>query len=330
VPGTRRFFERRLLKIVPSYLIALFIFATVYHAQFSSPLDAVWQLATHLTFVHTLDPRTFGAISGPLWTIGIEVQFYFLFPFIVPWFRRAPIASYAVLFAVSETYRLILGATGAGNDFWAMNQLPAFFDIFGAGMFAAWALPALRERAPLHPRAATAASGAMFAVALTGLAFANHDQLNNYRFVIGPLCIALALTTFFSADRWRTIVASRVLVFLSAVSYNLYLWHLEITVWVHNAGLPPALSITLALALAVAVAALITYRFERPILDAGGAQILAGAGAAALRLHQSLAAVSTAVPAKYEGLLRKCKLIGLESVRARKSSVVMRSPSTSE
>jgi peptidoglycan/LPS O-acetylase OafA/YrhL len=329
-PATGRFFERRLLKIVPSYLLALFAFAAIYHAQFTSPQDAAWQLASHLTFLHTLSPHTFGAISGPLWTIGVEVQFYLLFPLIVPWFRRSPVVGYAILLGVSETYRILVGSSGAGNDFWWMNQLPAFFDVFGAGMFAAWALPALRARAPLHPRAATIASGTMFALALTGLAFADHDHLNDYRFAIGPLCIALALPTFFAAERWRTIVASRALVFLSAVSYNLYLWHLEITVWVHALGLPPLLTIALALPLALALAALITYRFERPILQAGAAQILAGAGAAALRLHHSFAAVSTAVPAKYAGLLRKCRLIGLESVSSRKSAGVINSPSTSE
>lgn len=299
-PGTRRFFERRLLKIVPSYLIALGVFAGVYHAQFASPQDAAVQLGAHLTFLHTLSPYTFGAISGPLWTIGIEVQFYLLFPLIVRWFRRSPVAGYAALFAVSETYRLAVGAAGGGSSFWWINQLPAFFDVFGAGMLAAYALVALRRRAAFPPAYATAASGATFVLALAGLGVASwvgetlsadaaREWLNAYRFAIGPLCIALALSTYFAAERWRTIVAAPVLVFLSTISYNLYLWHLEIVVWVRNTGLPPIWSAVLALAAALAVATFVTYAFERPILEADYARVRARVDAWASRAAQMFA-----------------------------------------
>jgi peptidoglycan/LPS O-acetylase OafA/YrhL len=91
--------------------------------------------------------------------------------------------------------------------------------------------------------------------------------LNGHRFMIGPLCIALAVPAYFALERWRSFVAPRALVMLSAISYNLYLWHLEIMVWVHNTGLPAVATIAIALPLALAVAAVLTYRFERPILN---------------------------------------------------------------
>ncbi len=299
-PATRHFFERRLLKIVPSYLIALSVFAGVYHAQFSSPQDAVMQLAAHISFLHTLSPNTFGAISGPLWTIGIEVQFYLLFPLIVRWFQRSPIAGYAVLFAVSETYRIAVGAAGAGSSFWWINQLPAFFDIFGAGMLAAHALVALRGRVRFGHASATAASGATFVLAVAGLGIASRvgatlsadaarEWLNAYRFAIGPLCIALTCSTFFAAERWRTICATPALIFLSTISYNLYLWHLEIVVWVHRTGLPEIWSVLLAIPAALAVAAFLTYAFERPILQADYTQVRARARALASRARNLLA-----------------------------------------
>jgi peptidoglycan/LPS O-acetylase OafA/YrhL len=285
-PSTRRFFERRFLKIVPSYLIALFAFVVVYHAQFGSAQNLALQVATHLTFMHTLSPTTFGTISGPLWTVGIEVQFYLLFPLIVRWFRRSPVVGYVILIGISETYRLSVGALGEGSSFWWINQLPAFFDVFGAGMLAAHALVGLRPRQLLHPQAATAISGVAFALALGGLAFASYagatlsddaarEWLNAHRLLIGPLCITLALSTFFAVERWRTVIATRALVFLSTISYNLYLWHLEIAVWLHNTGLSPIWTVILAVPAALGVAALITYAFERPILEADIAQVRA-------------------------------------------------------
>jgi peptidoglycan/LPS O-acetylase OafA/YrhL len=277
-PSTRRFFQRRLLKIVPSYLLALFTFAALYHAQFGTVTNLAMHVAAHLAFVHTLVPATFGSISGPLWTIGVEVQFYLIFPLIVPWFRRSPLLGYAALFVLAETYRLTIGAFAPAPSFWWINQLPAFVDVFGAGMLAAYVIGGIHHQRTWDPRAATVCSGGAFTLALAGLIAAAAAcaplpddparwWLNGHRFMFGPLCIALAVPAYFALERWRRFVAPPALVMLSAISYNLYLWHLEIMVWVHNTGLPAAATIAIALPLALAVAATITYRFERPILD---------------------------------------------------------------
>src|ERR1700679_1547087 len=125
-PGTRRFYERRALKIVPSYLLAIAVFAIVYRGQFSSAKDAALQVFAHLTFLHTLSTSTFGSISGPLWTIGIEVQFYLIFPLVALAFRRFPLAGYLALIVLSESYRVGIGALGLGTSFLWINQLPAF------------------------------------------------------------------------------------------------------------------------------------------------------------------------------------------------------------
>jgi peptidoglycan/LPS O-acetylase OafA/YrhL len=280
MPTVRRFFERRLMKIVPSYLLALAVFMGVYHAQFATPHDAVVQLLSHLTFMHTLSPATYSAISGPLWTIGVEVQFYLLFPLIVPWFRRSPVLAYLILAAVSEGYRIAVSHAGLGGEFGWINQLPAFLDVFGAGMLASYAVVALRARRTFDAGTSTAFSGATFAFAIVCLgaaAFVSttsnpsdaHIWLNDHRIMVGPLCFALALTTYFAVPRWHAVVAAPALVFLSAISYNLYLWHLEIAVWLHNTGLPTTASAILAVPAAIGVAWFITTRFEQPILNGG-------------------------------------------------------------
>jgi peptidoglycan/LPS O-acetylase OafA/YrhL len=277
-PPVARFFLRRAQKIVPSYLLALLVFASLYPDRLGAPPDALMQIFTHLTFLHTLNQATFGAISGPLWTIGIEVQFYCIFPLIAPAFRRNPWLTYVALLAVAETYRVTIGASDLGSSFWWINQLPAFLDIFGAGMLAAHGVVAWRTRAAGAPRFATAASLAACALAVAGLALTasvyragsdtGHDWLNAHRIAIGPLCALIAVSTTFAAARWRGFVAMPPLAFLSTISYNLYLWHLEITVWVQRAGLSPFLTFATAAAGSLAVATAITYLLERPILAA--------------------------------------------------------------
>ena len=284
LPATQRFFERRILKIVPSYLLALLVFTAVYHAQFASFGDALLQIGSHLAFVHTLDAATYGTISGPLWTIGVEVQFYLLFPLIVRWFRRAPFFGFLILAGLSEAYRLGVDQAGLGSQFFWINQLPAFFDVFGAGMLAASALVTLRAHGSVHAKTASAAATVFFALAIAGCAIASwtnatqsaddaHIWLNAHRFLIGPLCFALALSTFFATRRWQAVIASPALIFLSGISYNLYLWHLEIAVWIHAAGFSTFWTVALAVPAAIGVAALVTYKLEAPILALTFAEI---------------------------------------------------------
>ena len=280
-PTTRRFFVRRAVKILPSYFLALAVFAVVYHARFASPSEALVQLASHLTFIHTLFPLTFGAISGPLWTIGIEVQFYLCFPVICGFFRRAPLRTYAVMIAVAEIYRLVVGHAGLGSTFVVINQLPAYVDVFGSGMLAAYAFVHFKR-----PQAANGAqywyallSAATFALALGGLSAvatisrtadvnAAYDFVNAGRIAIGPLCVVLALSTSLALSRWRSLIAAPALLFLSTISYNLYLWNLEIAVWYQQAGLPPLATMIAAVVTALLLSTAITYVVERPILEA--------------------------------------------------------------
>ena len=284
VPTTRRFFARRAAKIVPSYLLALVVFALVYRDRFASPGDAATQIASHLTFLHTFNPATFGGISGPLWTIGVEVQFYFVFPLIVSVFRKAPVLTYLGMFLVGEGYRLTIAAAHLDSTFWAFNQLPGYLGIFGAGMLAALLFVCARRHAgELDRGVVTAVSLTAATIAIGGLAQvawidrtagidACYAWVNAHRYTIGPLCIALAVTTAFAAGPWRSVVAMRPLVFLSIISYNLYLWNLEIVFWLHNSGLSPLGTFAAGIAASLAVATAVTYLVERPILQASASQ----------------------------------------------------------
>ena len=279
-PTTRRFFLRRAVKILPSYLLALIVFAIVYHARFASPAEAFIQIASHLTFLHTLTPLTFGAISGPLWTIGVEVQFYLLFPLICPLFRKSPLWTYAGLIVLSETYRFFVGRFGLGSSFLFINQLPAYLDVFGSGMFAAYAFSRLPiKRSATITLAATAVSIGALSVAVLTLAKtseisrlvdfnAAYDWVNAVRVAIGPLCVVLAVSTTFALGRWQSLINTRALIFLSMISYNLYLWNLEIAVWYHQAGFGPAATFISSIATTLILSTAITYVIERPILEA--------------------------------------------------------------
>jgi peptidoglycan/LPS O-acetylase OafA/YrhL len=279
--GLREFARRRVRKIVPSYVLAVAVFALVYHARFDGLADELPHVLAHLAFVHVWFPATFGSLSGPLWTLGVEVQFYVLFAALRPQIERRPLTVYAVFMAVAVAYRAFLTFAGLDTDFGWLNQLPAVLDVFGAGMISAFLFVTLRNRRePVASKAATAAAaiaavavvGAFVAVELAGRAAGDdgvHRWLNGWRVTFGPVLALATLGVALGAPRLRALAGTRALAWLSLVSYNAYLWNLEIAVGLRNAGLPPWGVFWLGAGATLAVAALLTYGFERPIQRAG-------------------------------------------------------------
>jgi peptidoglycan/LPS O-acetylase OafA/YrhL len=104
--------------------------------------------------------------------------------------------------------------------------------------------------------------------------------VNAHRIAFGPLCLVIAVSSALAVKPWRAFVGMRPLVFLSVISYNLYLWNLEIIFWLRNAGLSPQLSFWLAIPSSLAVATAVTYVLERPILQASAPRPVAPAAAA--------------------------------------------------
>ena len=85
VPNTKQFYQRRIMRIVPSYyfvtLALLFAVALPWHLYYNSS-DMVRDVVMHLTFTQTFNPATYIAtpIGVASWTIAIEMQAYLIFP----------------------------------------------------------------------------------------------------------------------------------------------------------------------------------------------------------------------------------------------------------
>jgi peptidoglycan/LPS O-acetylase OafA/YrhL len=292
-PYARRHFERRepqslaeyarrrALKIVPSYVVALTIFTLPFHNHFDSLSAAAGNYFAHLFFIHPWFVQTFDSISGPFWTLGVEVQFYLVFPAIAYVMRSWPLRGYLAILVVAEAYRLVLIATHQDVAFYPVNQLPAFLDIFVGGMVAAYAVVWARMNIPnlaRYRRALTLAAIATFVAAGVGLAaLASSPALQSqdaffqwqsrFRPAIALLLIVLAVSSVLAADRWRRTLANPLFVFLSAISYNLYLWHLEIFVWSRGVSADQRIVLAISITTAILTATFFTYALEQPILN---------------------------------------------------------------
>jgi peptidoglycan/LPS O-acetylase OafA/YrhL len=283
VPHASDFARKRALKILPSYLLALVVFAIAFRDRFDGPLQELAHFVAHATFVHVLSPVTFGSFSGPLWTLAVEVQFYVVFALIAPLVIKRPFLVYGALVAIAVLYRTAIAALGYDGDFGWVNQLPAVLDVFGGGVAAAFAYTMLgaRERSPFVGTAAAVGGCALALLALvaaTSVAAnggdeAVHRWLNASRVAFGPVLLVATLGLALGSPHASRIASARPLRGLSAISYGAYLCNLEIVVAFSRAGMSSAAVFWLGALGTIVVSALVTYGFERPIQRAGFARL---------------------------------------------------------
>ena len=73
------YLRRRIVRIVPLYLLTGFLFVLFCEPAILNNLGLLFKnLIYHLLFIHNLDPATHGAVDGPNWSVGVEMQFYLL------------------------------------------------------------------------------------------------------------------------------------------------------------------------------------------------------------------------------------------------------------
>ena len=294
-PALGRFIDRRFIKIVPSYALAVVLVAFLFTQDADVVQHRAFHVLTHLLFINPWWHSTIWSVDGAFWSIGVEVQFYVLFPLLALAMTRRPVASYLGTLAAGEGFRLWLQATGRNQEFFWVCQLPAQIDLFGLGMICAYLYVKFAGR-NIPNRAAIATTVAVVALVVwlvlvnqfakvseTGR-FGVHDAWqNDHRLIVGWLIALIALGSLFGARWWRMIVANPLLVWLSVISYNLYLWHESIMTQCIKTIFPCGLTPTPWLTdphwsehfflwyagLSIATASLATYLIERPLLRLG-------------------------------------------------------------
>jgi len=295
MPTVKHFAYRRFIKIVPSYLLALVVLVALGSERDRSLDDGIKDVLAHVFFVHTWFQSYFGSIDGVLWSLGVEVQFYLIFPLVVLAFVRWPRATALGLVALAFVWRYAVEqccATGPYNHFHQLaNQLPAYLDLFAIGMFAAWIVAVVLPSVTFTQRVRAigtlvALAGCAWVVGLIGNVdsvrgmhdYAEHWQVWN-RFPFGVALLVVTVGSVAAFPLWHRLFANRVLVFLSVISYNAYIWHQLVArglLWLkippiattdpHNDPHWQLLALPIYLLAGVAVASVLTYAFERPLL----------------------------------------------------------------
>ena len=259
----KEFIVARFIRIFPTYwlVICLNLILLSSFAMFGSQIEVDSAIANA-----SVMPTLFGyeAWEPVTWTLQVEVLFYFILMTLFIGgalknvFRTGMLLCCISLFAVPlirqwqmmAPEQNIVQACGFLSDLLILEYLPLF--VTGMLLHEIWS-----KRSGVLVNA--------FGILFAGFVFHATDKLDH-----NPLATILLLTMLcLSAYGKLPLLRLKPFVFISSISYALYLFHNNLGClvirWLHDAGLSPILSVALAFAFTVAVATAITWWFEQPI-----------------------------------------------------------------
>lgn len=233
------FYKKRLLRILPSYYVS--VLAALAMALYQKgPSLLLWKdLAAHLTLTQSFFPFSYWYtnLNGASWTLTILTLFYLAFPFLVRIMLRAPLWAGMALFAI-QIYWQHTAVPLYGTPAYQMrfNQLPAFASTIAIGMWGALLFAAAARSKWLQNWGMRSLSTIL---GFGALGFINHLlkqlnwsrefqlwQLQNRTTLVCGMMLALLLFAL-----GLPLPGKRLWAFLAGISYNFYLWHQMLTVW---------------------------------------------------------------------------------------------------
>lgn len=303
--GWKDFFIKRARRIYPSYLLMLLlviIFPVLSDTSGYDPKNAAEtakQFFYHLVFIHNLEHSTLVSTVSTAWTLAVEVHFYLIFPLLCIPFRKKPVLTAAGMCAAAVIIRLSMMAGMNISPRLYSAITPAYFDVFGLGMLSAYFVVKLRhsgiDMKKLRPDM-TAISVLCIAAAVyymiwlgsahsgfpKGYAFDVYFRFL-YRGLFSALIALFILTGAYSYDLWqKRIWGNKFFVFLSSISYTVYLWHQNLLIFEgrinfpYASGASPAddragmeMRVLFCIAASIVIGVLVTKFIEGPIVKYG-------------------------------------------------------------
>lgn len=244
----RRFWARRLLRLYPA-LIVLVVLCSVVGDRLSQ--DGSWRMwweavAVTVTYVPNLailaDGTQFLGALGPVWSLGVEMQFYIVWAVVLAFLLRRRIARGALAAATA------IAAAAGLSLFWLLGTAPepglavapsyfrpdARFGELLAGCALALALSARPQ--PL-PRAADRALSAgavagLAAIVIGWLTLQNDGTVAPVPVVVAGTTLVLARLVTSDAAILSRLLRVPPLPQIGRISYAMYLWQLPIVAFI--------------------------------------------------------------------------------------------------
>jgi len=245
LPSWRRYALRRLVRIYPTYLVALLVFVAMRvagHLRTPNTTDIVHHVLLIFNFGN---PAEFRSINIVMWTLAIEAQFYVILPLaagvcrrLASGLRAAQLLScgFVVVGLASRSLEYIT-TPGAEVRF----RLPfSFLDLFACGLLAAYVELAhaafFRERLWLRGALLLGAAALLLADNYWLERAPSGDWLNPsslLQVMLYPIAVCAAFAAIVLCTRTRKrrrahVLTWPALTFTGQISYSMYLYHVGV------------------------------------------------------------------------------------------------------
>ncbi|MBQ8160499.1 MAG: acyltransferase [Clostridia bacterium] len=266
LPSPRSFFRKRIMRIVPSFwlitLLMLFVVVLPYHL-YTDRKSLAYDVAMHLLLILNWDRRTYlgTQLGGSSWTAAVEMQLYVLVPLLSRLARKKPLAVMASMMAVSAYFRVYCLFTL--KDFsMVVNQPVSFLDVYAMGMGCAFLYEIIRKKydefageledtkAKRRLMLMQLAATVTFLLGFWGFLRVLRVQAQSPGFEvlqagqmvrrpILSLTLSLVLLSLpFCVLPIRALFGNPLMHFLSVISFNYYLIHQNLAVYLRRVGVP--------------------------------------------------------------------------------------------
>ena len=272
----KRFYKRRALRLLPA-LYALLIADFFVSRWENFPGDIQWRTTWHaLLFLNNWNiVNNFGKAQndlGHLWSLGIEEQFYLIWPLTLWLLAKLKISSKMmiplILFAslVVMAHRTSLWNDGTSWIILYIRTDTRLDSLLIGAMFA---------YVYRHYQVPSKILNSVATLSFMGLIYIKYFlDKSPFRFEMGWTIIALLagfIILSVAEGSWfaNRVLISRPLTIIGKVSYGLYLWHLPVFVVLgrHVTSGPKPLRILIGIVIASAVTSLSWYFVEKPFLN---------------------------------------------------------------
>ncbi|MDQ2949296.1 MAG: acyltransferase [Acidobacteriota bacterium] len=291
------FYARRLLRIGPALIVCLLVTSMltclfVPHAWLSET-NADTGLAAFFGVSNLVLARTANDYFSPraefnpfthTWSLGIEEQFYLVFPLLMYFFIRDRGAASGARWSW-RTLILVSGASLAVCAWWSANRpafafylIPARFWELAAGVALFMSIDTWKPRlSNLSQESSRRACFGLLALLLGSMIFAAESSFPFPWALLPVACTAglIAMIVACGSSALPTIFSNGIVLYVGAISYSLYLWHWPILVlfrW--TTGLEGLTQKFTALTLAFVVAGLSSRYVEKPLRYAKSIRLL--------------------------------------------------------
>lgn len=288
VTGTidvRGFYVRRMLRIWPLYFLVVLLSFLLFprlgimeipkytaaigeHVTITLPLFLLFLPQAALSI---FDPVPF---AEPAWSIGVEEQFYLLWPLLLKKFRRlVPVAIVVGLIVVGARYGALFAAQANVGDpaalqFW--NRAINYFyftrmECMAIGALFAWIVFA-KKRALLDFLHNRFVQAVVYAITAYLLVTDNGKPIFSYGWY--SLCFAVLILNVSTNERSLLKLRAPLFEFLGKISFSIYMFH-EVAIQLTLKTLGASSNVVLysvSLVLTLAVASVVYLWYERPFL----------------------------------------------------------------